>query len=109
MRTGITTKLIAVATATIIAQATDKVLSSIVISEQEARLLREVIKAVAATIASATGREHTKRIRREGGQYPGLRHGKLAFKINRHVKGVVNHRYLHGPLNSIQHHSGVIH
>jgi hypothetical protein len=52
MRSSITTKIIAAIAATIIAELTDKALNSIGLSEEEARLTRDIIKAVAAAIAA---------------------------------------------------------
>ena len=52
MRSKITTKIIAAVAATLVAELTDKMLDSLGLSEQDAKLLREVIKAVAVVIAT---------------------------------------------------------
>jgi hypothetical protein len=52
VRSKITTKIIAAVAATLVAELTDKMLDSLGLSEQDAKLLREVIKAVAVVIAT---------------------------------------------------------
>ena len=52
MRSSFTTKIIAAIAAALIADATDKVLDSVGMSEERAKLAREVTKAIVVAIAT---------------------------------------------------------
>ena len=52
MRSNITARLVVAIAATIIVELTDKVLDSVGLSEEDSRLSREIIKAVAAALTA---------------------------------------------------------